>query len=72
MDHEKRMDLFYQTRQRHLNMGGEKKLEARKSRGYLNVRERIDYFFDPGNDIITFAVTNMFERQVRTSQCCSI
>ena len=29
-------------------MGGEKRLNDRKTAGKLNVRERIDYFFDPG------------------------
>ena len=42
------MRLFQEKKRHQLGMGGEKRLNARKTAGKLNVRERIDYFFDPG------------------------
>lgn len=48
MGHEERMKLFHDKKKRHLAMGGEARLKARKAEGKLNVRERIDHFFDPG------------------------
>jgi len=48
MNHEEKMALFHKKKKHQLGMGAEKKLKARKTAGKLNVRERIDYFFDPG------------------------
>ncbi len=48
MGHEEKMKLFHKKRDHQLGMGGKQKLKARKAAGKLNVRERIDYFFDPG------------------------
>ena len=48
MGHSEKMKLFKKKREHQLGMGGKQKLEACKAAGKLNVRERIDYFFDPG------------------------
>jgi acetyl-CoA carboxylase carboxyltransferase component len=48
MGHAEKMKLFKKKRDHQLGMGGKQKLETRKNAGKLNVRERIDYFFDPG------------------------
>ncbi len=48
MTHNEKMRLFREKKRYQLGMGGEKRLNARKASGKLNVRERIDYFFDPG------------------------
>ncbi len=48
MTHNEKMRLFQEKKRHQLGMGGEKRLNARKTAGKLNVRERIDYFFDPG------------------------
>ncbi len=48
MSHEEKMKRFHEKKERHLGMGGEEKIKARKAAGKLNVRERLDYFFDPG------------------------
>lgn len=48
MSHEEKMNKFYEKRKHQLTMGGEVKLKALKEKGKLNVRERLEYFFDPG------------------------
>jgi acetyl-CoA carboxylase carboxyltransferase component len=48
MDHSEKMKLFNKKRDHQLGMGGRQKLESRNKAGKLNVRERIDYFIDPG------------------------
>ena len=48
MSHEEKMKLFHEKKKHQLGMGGEERLKARKASGKLNVRERIEYFFDPG------------------------
>ncbi len=42
------MRQFYEKKRHQLAMGGKDKLGAIKAAGKLNVRERIDLFFDPG------------------------
>ena len=48
MSHEDKLKVFEEKKRHYLGMGGREKLEARKAKGKLNVRERIEYFFDPG------------------------
>lgn len=43
-----------------LAMGGEAKIAARRAKGVLNVRERLDYLFDPG----TFAESGLFAASI--------
>jgi acetyl-CoA carboxylase carboxyltransferase component len=47
MGHDEKMKLFNEKRNHQLGMGGKEKRDALKAAGKLNVRERIDYFFDP-------------------------
>lgn len=54
--HEELAEDLEARRARILEMGGQKKLAARKDAGQLNARERIDHLFDPGS----FAETGMF------------
>lgn len=49
MSHSEKLKLFEEKKKHQLGMGGPKKLEARKAAGKLNVRERIEYFFDTGS-----------------------
>ena len=49
MSHQDKMADFQERKNRHLAMGGEKKLTARKAQGKLNARERIDLLFDSGS-----------------------
>jgi len=49
MSHQKEMQSFHERRRRHLAMGGDKKLKARREQGRLNARERIDRLFDQGS-----------------------
>jgi len=49
MSHSEKVELFEKKKKHQLGMGGPRKLEARKAAGKLNVRERIEYFFDPGS-----------------------
>ncbi len=49
MSHAEKMELFEKKKKHQLGMGGPKKLKARKAAGKLNVRERIEYFFDRGS-----------------------
>ncbi len=60
MSHEERMKRFHETREHQLSMGGKEKIKARKAAGKLNVRERLDYFFDPG----TFQELGLFGHSV--------
>ncbi|WP_372610808.1 acyl-CoA carboxylase subunit beta [Aquicoccus sp.] len=53
--HEELADDLETRRKRVLEMGGQKKLAARKAAGQLNARERIDHLFDPES----FAETGM-------------
>jgi Acetyl-CoA carboxylase, carboxyltransferase component (subunits alpha and beta) len=55
------MENFHQKKMHQLGMGGESKLKARKAAGKLNVRERIEYFFDPG----TFKEIGLFTHSAR-------
>ena len=61
MTHEEKMASFREKRRRHLGMGGEEKLKARKAAGKLNARERIDYLVDPG----TFQELGLFAHSDR-------
>jgi len=56
MSHDEKMKRFYEKKKHQLTMGGEVKLKALKEKGKLNVRERIEYFFDPG----TFSELGLF------------
>jgi acetyl-CoA carboxylase carboxyltransferase component len=49
MNHFEKMALFEKKKKHQLGMGGPEKLKARRAAGKLNVRERIEYFFDPGS-----------------------
>jgi methylmalonyl-CoA decarboxylase subunit alpha len=49
MSHAEKMKLFEKKKLHQLGMGGPEKLKNRKAAGKLNVRERIDYFFDRGS-----------------------
>jgi acetyl-CoA carboxylase carboxyltransferase component len=49
MNHRKKMQSFYERRQKHLAMGGDKKLKVRRDEGRMNARERIDRLFDGGS-----------------------
>lgn len=56
MSHEEKMKQFFEKKKHQLSMGGEIKLKALKDKGKLNVRERLEYFFDPG----TFSELGLF------------
>jgi acetyl-CoA carboxylase carboxyltransferase component len=47
LSHKELLDELAQRRGTALEMGGRKKLEARRNEGLLNARERIDYLLDP-------------------------
>jgi acetyl-CoA carboxylase carboxyltransferase component len=49
MSHRKKMQSFRARRRRHLAMGGDKKLKARRDQGRMNARERIGRLFDEGS-----------------------
>jgi acetyl-CoA carboxylase carboxyltransferase component len=49
MNHEKRMNKFFEKKRRQLGMGGENKCAARKLGGKLNARERIEQLVDAGS-----------------------
>ena len=61
MNHQDKMSQFRKKKEHQLGMGGEKKLKARREAGKLNVRERIDYFFDKG----TFQEIGLFSHSSR-------
>jgi methylmalonyl-CoA decarboxylase subunit alpha len=48
MNHQEIMAKFEAKKAHQLKMGGDKKIEARRAAGKLNVRERIEHLFDPG------------------------
>lgn len=48
MTHNEKMKLFLKNKMHQLGMSGEKRLNAWKTTGKLNARERIDCFFDSG------------------------
>ncbi len=49
MNFQRQMQEFHRRRQAALAMGGRAKLEAKKARGELNARERIQYLLDQGS-----------------------
>jgi acetyl-CoA carboxylase carboxyltransferase component len=68
MGHSEKMKLFHKKKNHQLGMGGKEKREARKAAGKLNVRERIDYFFDPGTfrEMGLFSHSAILEMATRT------
>ena len=58
-----KIEVLEKKREHILQMGGPKAIEARHQKGQLSVRERIDYFFDPG----TFTETGMFVKHRTTA-----
>jgi acetyl-CoA carboxylase carboxyltransferase component len=48
MSHDETMQKFRDKREHQLGMGGPERLAKRKAAGKLNVRERLEYLYDPG------------------------
>ena len=61
MSHADKMAEFSRREKEQLAMGGANKLAARRAAGKLNVRERLEIFFDPG----TFREIGVFSRSSR-------
>ena len=58
-----KLEELKRKREHILQMGGPQVIEARHQKGQLSVRERIDYFFDPG----TFTEIGMFVKHRTTA-----
>jgi len=61
MSHSQKMKRYAARKKSQMGMGGPDKLKARRAGGSLNVRERIDYLYDPG----TFCEVGLFSHSAR-------